>query len=148
MVDRATPARAIRELARFCLVERNQIFDGSDRERRMNDQHLRYRREPHDWREIALLERELAVDARVDRVSARVSEGNRVAIRWRLGSHFGADVACRTAAVVDDDLLAQRITQPRTEEARERVGAAAGRPGHDPPNRFTRIRNLRPCQAE
>src|SRR5678816_2972136 len=56
---------------------------------------------PDDGREIAFLERHLAVDAAVDRMRARVREQNRVAVGRRLRCNLGADVAARAAAVVD-----------------------------------------------
>ena len=45
----------------------------------------------------------------------------------RVGDVIGADVAARAGLVLDDHLLLPERAQLRRHEARERVGAAAGR---------------------
>src|SRR5262245_10506073 len=60
-----------------------------------------------------------------------VGEQQRVAVGRGFGGDLGAQAAAGAGAVVDDDLLAERFSQPLADQAGEHVGAAAGRVGHD-----------------
>src|SRR5262249_44823139 len=88
------------------------------------------------------VERQLVVELRIDRVR-REREQDRVSV-WRcLGREIGAEVAGRTAAVVDDDRLAKVGRERLLQDARDDVGAAARRVGNDYPDRLVRVA-LRP----
>src|SRR5258706_15913973 len=76
---------------------------------------------------------------RIDGQRALVREREHVAVRRSLGAHCRADVALRTAAIVDDDLLAPLLGKFCAEHAPQRVGAAARRERHDQAHRFVRI---------
>ena len=62
---------------------------------------------------------------------ARRHHGDRVAVRVGARRNLGADRAAGARAVVDDELLAELLGQPRRQQARDDVGAAAGRERHD-----------------
>jgi electron transfer flavoprotein alpha subunit len=55
----------------------------------------------------------------------------RVAVGIGLRDGVRADVAAGAAAVVDDEVVAERLREPVADVAREDVGRAAGREGHD-----------------
>ena len=58
-----------------------------------------------------------------------------VAVRSRFCSRRRTDRAACAAAILDDDALAELLVELRRQRAREGVGAAAGREGHDEGNR-------------
>ena len=49
---------------------------------------------------------------------------------------LAADDASGARAIVDDELLAERSSQPRAQQARERIDSAAGRERHDEAHGF------------
>ena len=59
----------------------------------------------------------------------------RVAVGRRARDDFRAHVAAGAGPVVDDDRRAERLRDPRHDDAGERVRAAAGRKRHDEPDR-------------
>jgi hypothetical protein len=65
--------------------------------------------------------------------------GDGVAVRRRLGGVAGADHAAGAAAILDHDLLAERVRKLLPDDAAHRVDAAAGRIGHDQRDRSGRI---------
>ena len=58
-------------------------------------------------------------------------ETDRVAIGRGLGDGIGADVAARTAPVLDDELLAAQLGKRLADDTRQRVGRPAGGKGID-----------------
>src|SRR6266571_2791022 len=60
----------------------------------------------------------------------------RVAVGGRLRHGVRADMAARAGLVLDEHLLLPNFGELRRHEARERVGAAAGRKGHDDAHRL------------
>src|SRR5262249_5687252 len=54
----------------------------------------------------------------------------RVAVGGGAGDEFGRDVAAGARLVVHDDLLAPHFREPRTDDAADRIDAAAGRERH------------------
>jgi hypothetical protein len=71
----------------------------------------------------------------------------RVAVRRRLRRRLAGDVAAGAAAVLDHDLLAPGLRQVPGHDARDGIGAAAGRIGHDQAH-VARRPGLRPCAAD
>jgi alkanesulfonate monooxygenase SsuD/methylene tetrahydromethanopterin reductase-like flavin-dependent oxidoreductase (luciferase family) len=65
--------------------------------------------------------------------------GDGVAVRRGLGGVAGADHAAGAAAILDHDLLAERVRKLLPDDAAHRIDAAAGRIGHDHGDRAGRI---------
>src|SRR5262249_12340386 len=96
-----------------------------------------------DWRDIAdEIEIELLVECRIDRVETTDQE-KRVAVCGRTHCGLGADIAAATRPVVDNELLAEALRQPLSDQARGDVGRAGRGEWHDQTHRSRRI-GLRP----
>src|SRR5262245_14256034 len=91
------------------------------------------------------IEFEIVVQGRVDRAT-RTDYEQRVAVRWRTHDRLGADIAARSRAVVNDELLAQPLRQPLTNDAPDDVDLATGLERHDQPHKLNRI-GLRLCDS-
>jgi hypothetical protein len=90
---------------------------------------------PRDRRDVAdEVERELVVERGVDRVRRR-DEKQRVTVRGRAHDGFGGDVGGCPGPVFDDELLAESLGQPLTDQARGDVGGAAGGKADDQAHR-------------
>src|SRR5206468_3276804 len=70
-------------------------------------------------------------DVRIHGERADVGEHQRVAVGRGLGDVIDRDIAARARAVLDYHLLAEQLTERRRDDARRRVGAAAGLEAHD-----------------
>ena len=68
-----------------------------------------------------------------------LGQERRVAVRRRGLDDFAREDAGGAGAVVDDDLRAERLGQPRAEDAREPVGGAARRRRDDEADRLGRL---------
>ena len=68
----------------------------------------------------------LALQGVVDRVGGERAHQDRVAIALRLRDRFGADVAARARAVVDDHLLPKLFRQPLRKDAADESAAPPG----------------------
>jgi hypothetical protein len=77
-------------------------------------------------------------EARGDRVRARGGDPDGVAVGRRLGDGIGADIAARSDAVLDHDLLADARAELLRDDARDDVRAAAGGERHDEADRPVR----------
>ena len=109
-------------VARGCIVdrarprfgERHQVFDRTHRQRRVNDEQARRRRDQCDRRKILhRVVRQLAHQVWIDREIARLSDHQRVAVGRRFRRGVGAEHARRARAIVDHDLLAERFGEAR-----------------------------------
>ena len=97
----------------------------------MHDQYERAGREHGYGREVArVIVWELLVEGRVARVGGGRDE-RRLSVGRRLGDDGRSDRAACAGAVLHHDRLAPRLVQLLSDHAREDVGAAAGRKGHD-----------------
>ena len=72
------------------------------------------------------------VEPGIDRVRQR-DDQQRIAVRRRLGGDVGSDRSAGTAAIVDLDLLPERIAQMTGDQAADHVVAAARRERNDEP---------------
>src|SRR4029079_5757228 len=81
----------------------------------------------------------VGIEVRPDRQSAGVAEPDGVAVGIGLRERAGADSAAGAGAVVDDDLLAERLAELVADGADDDGGAAAGREGNDERDRPGRI---------
>jgi hypothetical protein len=122
--------------------EGDQFLQVRSRDRRVDDEDIRHGREQHERGEIAHRIVRRLLQRRRHGKRAR-HEHHRVAVGRRLGARIRADHAAATAAVVDDDLLAEYFAQFLPDGARDDVGACARRVGDDQPYRPVRIAGLR-----
>src|SRR6266516_7468652 len=88
---------------------------------------------------------EFVVESRVDRVR-RTCDEERIAVRRRPHDRLGSDIVAATRAVFYDELLAEPLREPRSDEPRENVGRAGRSRGGDDAHRPRRI-GLRPSDA-
>ena len=92
-----------------------------------------------DRREVARkVEIQVLIKRGVDGIG-RDGLQQRIAVRRRVGDDFGADIAGRARAVVDDELLAEPLRQRLADEARDDVGRQARRIADDDVHRPRRI---------
>ena len=128
------------QLAGIGLGHRHQLLHVLHLHRRVHREHVRRIRHHHHRREILRrIERQLGIDARADHQAAEVGEQQRVAVGRALRDEIGADVAVRAGLVLDHDRLAPDLGELRPDLAREDVGGAAGRVGHDDADRLGRV---------
>jgi hypothetical protein len=90
------------------------------------------------------IEVELVEERRIDRIKC-ADEEERVSVGRRPNDRLGGDVAGAAWPVVDDELLAETLRQPLTDQASRYVGCAAGGKADDDAPRPRRIG--RPCVA-
>ena len=81
----------------------------------------------------------LRIEILIDHQRRRRRRKQRVTIGSRMIDEFGADIARRAGAVLDDDRLAPFARQPVRDQPRNGVGGAAGRERHDDFDRPVRI---------
>ncbi len=102
---------------------------GKGKRRRQDERRLR---QPANRRKIREgIVRQLLVEADVDRERAGGAQPDDIAVGRRLGDRIDPDGAAGTRPVVDHDRLAETLLKIRLQGARQGVGAAAGRKGHD-----------------
>jgi hypothetical protein len=119
--------RAIRELPRLRLGERDELLDRRGGELRLTDDHERQRADLSHSGEIARgIERQVWVEARIDRQRRR-REQQRVAIRARLRDEIVADSRARARPVVHDHALAPAVAQLLADQTREEIVERARR---------------------
>jgi hypothetical protein len=138
MDDTALSARRVEQVTGLRLADRDDVFRSLRRQRRMGRDEERPLRHLDDRRDVVdRIEREL-VDARVHGVAA-CYQRQRVTVRRRLCTDFGAEGAARARPIVDDELLPRRFAELLRCDARDEVRAAARREWRDDANRFGRI---------
>ena len=131
---------AERELARLLLGERDQLGDRLRRKVRMRHDADAHLGDVADRREVAAhVVAGIRIERDVDRGRRRIREHQRVAVGRRLRRLPHGDHAVGAAAVLDHDLLAERIGQPLRDQPRDGVVAAARRERHDQRDRARRI---------
>ena len=72
-------------------------------------------------------------------VLAGLTRIERVAVGRGLGDQFGADIVAGAGLVLDDELLAELLAQPISDNARDDVGRSAGRIADDDAHRVVGI---------
>ncbi len=108
-------------------------------QRRVHHQYVRNLRQQRDRREILQwIIGEFAVQAGIDSMHSRCRQQH-VAIAGSADHRLRADIAACTRAIFDDDLLLPDLGQLLPDDARQDVGRAAGRLGHDDAYGFSRI---------
>src|SRR5207247_9746269 len=100
--------RCVVEPTRLGFRQRDQLGHRLGRQIWIDDEQERGRGYQTDKGEILdAVVRELAVQARVDRMRVGITEVQRVAVGRRLGDDLGGDRSAGAGPVVDDDLLAE-----------------------------------------
>ena len=133
-------ARCVRQFVRIGPGERQQFLEGFRGQRRMHGEHVIRERDETDRAEIPdRVVRQLGRGRGQNGERRDVAQHHRVAIGRGFGREFGADESAGAAARVDHDLLAHLIGQRLRDDARRRVGAAAGRIRRNQLDRLRRI---------
>src|SRR5262245_1352335 len=91
------------------------------------------------------LKLKLVIECRVERVR-RSGYKKRIAVRERTHDGLRGDITAGTRPVLDDELLAEPLRQPLTDETRGDVGATGGGIADNQAHRPRRI-SLRPSEA-
>ncbi len=121
-------------LAGLGLCECDQLLHGLCRQRRIHDHHLRGRRHDADRREIPhRVVAQLGGGGPDGEIIGRDEE--RVPVGRRFGRGAGADGAACAAQVFDVELLAEMLRHVLRHQARDQIGRAARRVGHDDAHR-------------
>jgi hypothetical protein len=107
----------------------------------MYREHVRLARDECDRDEIfRRVIRKVRKERHVCRSRGAGRHRQRIAIGRRFRAELGAEYAGRAGAVVDDDLLTERLGEPLLYRARDEVRAATGREGDDETNGFGGVR--------
>ncbi len=124
----------------------DELGHGLRRKRRIDLHDERVADDARDGRDVANeVETELVVERGVDGIRRRDKE-QRIAVRGRTHDGFGGDIGGCSGPIFDEELLAEPLGQPLTDETRGDVGGAAGGKADDEAHRSRRIR-LRPSDA-
>ena len=128
MIDRAVAGRRVGERVRLRARERDIFGEALRRQLVVYDEDERCAGDGRDRLEVLdRVERKLRIEARVDRLRARIGHEQRVAVGRGLRDRVGADDAARAGAILDHDGLAPLLAQQLPDLAREHVGRAARR---------------------
>ena len=131
----AVSGRGIGQWRAARLRERHEFGEGFGRRGVRNDQH---HREAHDKRNRREIGHRVVAELRIDELVGGeeiAREEERVAVRRRARGCVGRDVAACAALVLDNDLLPPDFGELGTDNARDRVAAAAGRKRNDDADR-------------
>lgn len=132
VVQRPVTGGCVVDAARARLRVRDQVLQGTGRERRVGDQQVRGGRDRHHRFEVLdRIETGVPVKPRIDRLRTLRGQHQGVTVLRCPGDQRGADIAAGAGAVLDDHRLAERDRQARAECAGDRVVGAAGGLGHD-----------------
>ena len=131
MRGRAAALRRIIELAGIGFGVRDEFLHGFGREVAAHQQHVRDRGHHRDRLERGRIEIELLVQERVDGERRRLRCQQRIAVGFRIGDRFRADIAGLAAAIFDHHRHVEFLPQPLTDDPRRGVDAAAGRDADD-----------------
>ena len=145
VVERAGAGRAVGDGSRGLLADLDQLGQRAGGEARMHDDHVGRGRDQADRIEVlARVVAEVLQQARrgPDRRAGGHQDG--VAVGRALGDRARRDRAAGAAAIVDDDLLAERLAHLVGDAARRGAGAAAGRERNDERDRARRIGPAQP----
>ncbi len=138
MTDGRRAERSDVDLARIGLRVGDEFLEVLDRKLWAHVQDQRQLGQPRDQRDVAQEIERQRLQRHVDGVGRR-GEEKRVAVGRRTDDGLGADIGAAAGPVVDDHRLAEPLGQPLSHQARNEVGGAAGRIGHDPAHRPRRV---------
>ena len=125
MQRRADAGRGEVEHARIGLGIGDQLGDGFDRQRRIDDHHVGEADEARDRLDLAQkFEIELFVEAGIGGVGRRRQQ-QRVAVGRCADERLGRDIGAAARAALNDELLVEPLRQPLPEQSRRHVGRAA-----------------------
>ena len=136
VLRRAVAVGAVVQLAGLRLGQRHQLGHVLGRRAGVDHQHVGHQRDRGDRREVLLeVVGQLLVDAGGDGVVHRAHQ-QRVAVGLGLGHVVGAQRGAGAGLALDDHGLAEALRQLLGQRARQHVGGAAGREGHDQADRL------------
>jgi hypothetical protein len=146
--DRADARGRGGDLSRIGLGARDQVLHGRAVEALAQHQHVGSGRQQRDRRPARRIVGHVLVEEAVGGDRAGRGEQERVAV-GRRARHLGrADIAGRAADVLHDRRLSPFAAELVGDQACQRIGAAAGRVGHDDPHQPRRERLLRATRLE
>src|SRR5215813_11712858 len=132
MAGSSDAGRPETDLARIGLGVRYELRDCFGWNRRIYHHDEREADDARDGGDVAEKnEIEFVVEGRVDRVR-RTCDEEGIAVRRRPHDHLGSNIVAATRTVFDDELMAQPLREPGSDEPRDNVGRTAGtRGGND-----------------
>src|SRR5215475_532602 len=132
MAGSSDAGRPETDLARIGLGVRYELRDCFGWNRRIYHHDEREADDARDGGDVAEKnEIEFVVEGRVDRIR-RTCDEERIAVRRRPHDRLGSDIVAATRAVFDDELLAQPLREPWSDEPRDNVRRTGGtRGGND-----------------
>ena len=132
VADRADARRHVLHAVRRLLHQRDQLLEAVHAERRMHHEHVGRPAEIGDVGEVLdRIEARVLVHRRRQHMRRHAGNLQRVAIGRRARDLGGADQAAAAGAVLDEELLPERLAELLGEHAAEQIVGAAGRIGHD-----------------
>ena len=143
MPDRANARRRGGDLARIGLGTGDQVRNCRTFEVLAQHEHVRTCCQQGDRDPTRRVITHLFVEKSVGRDRAGRSQQQRIAVRGCARDLGGADIARRAADILHDCRLTPFAAELLGEQARERVGAAAGEVKHDDPHQPRGISLLR-----
>ena len=136
MTRRADAGGSHVEPARLRPGERDQLLHALCRDAGKHNEHAVRVDDQGDWGEVLQrIERELAVGERRNDHRARGADDQGVAVGCGAGPDLEADRPARAAAIVDHELLAERLRQLRRDDAGDGIERGPGRLRRDHPHR-------------
>ena len=103
MDDGAVSGRRHGDLARIGRGVGDELGNGRHRNRGVHHHQVGLAADARDWGDIAdKIVVEMLVERDVDRLR-RTDQEQRVAVCWRMGDRFGADITAGTRPIVDDE---------------------------------------------
>jgi hypothetical protein len=120
------------DLSRVGLGIGDELGNRFGRDQRVHEDNHRHPDDAADRRDVAdEIEIEFRIERGVDRVGDRGRQ-QRIAVRGRVDDGLGADVAAGAGPVLDDEGLAEPVTEPLRHQARrDDAAAAGGKTGHE-----------------
>jgi hypothetical protein len=136
MRQRARPSRAVVDPSRVLAHVVDELRKGLDRQRAVDDQHVRRGPDHADRREV--LDRVVADIARrrCRAVRCDIALHQRIAVRCGPRGRLAGDHPAATALVLDHELLPDQPAPSLGDDARDHVVAAAGRNRNDVADRL------------
>ncbi|MNV36067.1 hypothetical protein D3C71_1275310 [compost metagenome] len=140
----ARPGRRVVQPVLAALGLGQELLHRVDLHRRSDDQDHREAAHQRDGRQVLRrVIRQLLIERGVEHQRAVVGGQHRVPVGRGARGFRGGDGGVAAGLVLDHDRLAQPPRQPLADAARQKIGPAAGRIGHDPAHGLGRIGGVR-----
>jgi hypothetical protein len=140
MLRAAVPDRAVVELARLRFGRVDQIRDGGDRQRVVDDDDVGQRGDEGDRLEgRQRIVADLVEQGLVDGQRARGGDQDRVAVRLGAGHGRRPEIAARAGLVLDHEAVPEVIGHALQHDPADDIARAAARERHDDPDGPARV---------